>query len=489
MPMMAPPAHAATVTVRVKGFDYPSGLMSIGDRCGAAGYVAPSTLYRSGGQLGSHATGLGFGGSTSSESGVAAHVANPSSLTSISFWTNHPAGPDADSAADGHFFAALDPSAGDFSTFYYGYLPLDVGVSGWGQWSNLANYDIQWYFWNGASSSGPFHTDKNIAELANTLGNGSGARVGFEFGCNGRNYYMDNFRVATTSRTTVYDFEGVPTETYLSSYPRHHSDHLVQDLRKLRLTTGQGHWVAGDSWSRGDGNVGVGWFKGSARLFAKPHGRSTFRRVATRTFTTDEHAWFKIRPAKNTVYRVDTPGTSVFDTSTSKTFAVSVKRRVRMKVADTTLIRGNTIKVSGVVIPGVRGARVALQKKKATGGWTTIDRARTRARGKYVLKKGATSTGKWTLRVASASGKGNLGNNSPKVSVTVKPPPPQPEPYVPPDEEEVVNPVPDTHEQTDEPKPGRVMPRSVQSPTGCWILPGSGVSPTSLWTGVTQRRL
>ncbi|MBF4766774.1 hypothetical protein ISU10_03210 [Nocardioides agariphilus] len=455
VPLGAAPAQAATTNVVVDGFDYPSTLSYVYRDCDTTSFDGTTTaLYRAGGAIGTHATGLRFA-STIGEAGVQASVATPSALTEVSFETLHPSG--AAGSSPGSFYVSIDPDGTGFQSYYYANVNLNVNYDTWGAW-NLESFAFDWFYWDGVSSSAS-DVDTTIAQFATDHGNGSGARFGFLFGCDGRDYYMDNLRIGVGSTTTVYDFEGVPSATYLSTFGSHHSDMLVQDLRRLTLITGQRHWLAGDSWSFGDGVIGTGWFNGTARLFAKGYGQSSFRFMGSSDFTTEDHAWFEIRPRKNTVYRVDTPGTNTFEPSGSLTLKVSVKRRVSVRIADTTIFRGRSIKFSGVIKPRDAGVRVSAQHKTRSG-WQTIAKGITRTGGKYSLAPRAGSAGKWLVRVVVAGGKGNVGNKSRTATVTVKVPPPKPvkdvetPTYIQPE------PTPVPHEPTG-PKPGRVMVRQL----------------------------
>ena len=442
-------AQAATSTVTVNGFDYPGGLAPLTESCTSGTPPQPTALYRKGGKRGTHAIGLSFGGATGYESGVQAKVATPRSLTSISFATYHPLGPDADTAADGHFAAYYDPSGNNFANgYYFAYRGLDSTVTGWGTWSNLAAANLSWSYWNGASTSTGAYTG-TLKQLADSKGtNGSGAWVGFEFGCNGRDYYLDDFRITTGASTKIYDFEGIRTRAYLSTPPTHHSRRAVRDVTKVTLTQGQGHWLWGDALGYGDTVVAPAWLTGTASLYAKPYGASSFKKTRSGGYSDTTWATWVVRAKKNVKYQVRTSSSNQQEAAVSKTLSISVKRRIKARLADNVVRRGNTVKVTGQLFPGDRGVTVTLQRK-AGAKWKAMGKAKSGARGKYTVRAKATQIGKSKLRMLVGNAKGNLGNRSPAMNLTVKKPPPRPapEPQTP---AQVENPVPTTHIPSDE---------------------------------------
>jgi hypothetical protein len=472
VPLGAAPAEAATNTIVVPGFRYPASLDYATQDCGDTPYDGTRYAeYRRPGAIGTHASGLSFPGVTG-EAGVRTSISTPSALNELTFQTYHALGPT--DASPGSFYVIIDPSGSGFQTYYRADVNLNIGFAGWNKWT-LTSHAMRWWFWDGDSWVDPMLPNSSIASFASTHGNGSGAIVAYMFGCDGRDYYMDDFRIGVGSDTRVYDFEGVPSETYLSTYETHHSDHLMQDVRKLTLTTRQSHVVAGDSWSLGDSVTGEGWFSGPARLYQKKHGRSSFSLYKQKNFTTTTHAWFTIQPLKNTVYYIDTPGTGTFESSRSLTFAVSVKRRVQMHVADTTIYRGQQVKVNGHIMPRTRGVGVSVQRRTGTG-WRTIAKGLTRARGEYSFAPRIMEAGKWKLRVVAAGGKGNLGNKSPSIEVTAKVPPPKPPPPPPPDDDTVITPAGHDLEEPGDDIKGRRMVRQIVERLWGWNLGSSSDS-------------
>lgn len=270
---------------------------------------------------------------------------------------------------------------------------------------------------------------------------------------------MDNFRIQTSTQTTIYDFEGARSLAYLSTYPTHHSTTLSRSVTRVRLVHGQSHYLLGDAAGLSDTVLSTGWIPGTATLMAKKFGSSSFKTVSSLGFAADTYAQFKVRPAKRTVYQVRTRASSTYEAAASHQLVVDVQRRVKARAADDTIRKGQRIKVTGKLFPGDRGVKVVLQRK-VSGGWRAIGSNQSGKRGAYVVSARAGSVGKWTIRVLVPAAKGNLGTKSPKMVITVKKPPARPAPPPPSDPVVVYSPPPPPpHEPSDDIK-ARQLARS-----------------------------
>ncbi len=439
------PATAATVD----GFNYnDAGLRYLSESCSGV-LNGPSAnaaaLYRSGGDSGTHATGYDVTNSANLF-GAETYVSTPNTLQSISFATYHPQGPDADTNADGYFRAIYDePGTG----FWVGYRSLDVTQTGWGTWSNYATADLTWYSVPGTlqapGTPAPDDRAASIKTLPGVVGSGGGAYVGFGFGCNGRDFYADDFRVRTSTRNSVYDFEGIRSASYISSNPSHHSTHLHKGLTSLRLIEGQDHYLLAHSESLTDDVYTTrGYLTGSASLYAKSYGDSKWRRVGSEAYY-PEYGYFRIKPKRQTQYQIRTTPVAglqrdTWESSTSKTLTVSVERRMKARADSKKVRKGQAVHVTGRVFPKDKGVKVTLQRKVGNK-WKKIGKAKTKKKGKYSVSGRASSTGKWQVRVKVAKAKGNVGNVSPSIEIKVlkprKPAPVQPV--------SVQNDIPDVH--------------------------------------------
>lgn len=436
---LVPVGHAASPIV-VAGFGYPAGLVRVADACpggaapdgvdllywksGSDGFVAP---------LGTHATGRGFSGSSGGMAGFEVDVAKPRSLSSFTVATLHTAPETNGAGIDGYFLAAYDPSPNDFTAaYYFASVPLNATATDWQPWPNLAAVQLNWSYWDGATTQ-PGVFSGTVAQLATVAGtDGSGAKLAFELGCDGRDYFMDELRVTTATGTTTHDFEGARSRTYISATPSHHSDSLKRDIVRINLVYGQGHYLLGDATGIADGVLTDDFLAGTARLYRKPYGTSSYRWAGTKTYEPATYAHFRIEPGRQTRYQIRSLATATHEASTSRTLLVTVKRRVRVRAADTTIRRGQRIVLSGYILPRDRGVTVTFQRL-SDGRWRNVATTRTGSRGRYTVGVRATTLGKKKVRVKIATAKGNVGTVSPSVTIVVKrAPAPSTTPYVPP---------------------------------------------------------
>lgn len=414
----AVPASAATVD----GFNYAdAGLIYLGEAC-AGVYQNPTrdvdALYDTDSRTGTHSTGRDVA-DAANFFGVETFVGTPSTLQTISFATYHFGTPDVNTTADGYFRVRYDGDGGGFGNgFWVGYLPLDKSSTGWITWSNYATTPLEWFTSGGTSLPG---VTGSIATVASSEGNNGGAYVGFGFGCDGRDYLMDDFRVRTSTRNSVYDFEGPRTASYISSNPTHHSDELKRGITKFRMTNGQSHWLLGDAYGLGDEVLTAGYIDGTASLYAKEYGKSSYKKVSSKTFSSATYGSFEVSPARRTLYQIRTTPSadySGYESSTSATLTIEVERRVKARAESTKVRKGQRIQLKGQVFPKEKRVKVFLQRKVG-GKWRKIARTTTRKKGKYSVSARATSTGKWQVRIKVAKAKGNLGNVTSSLEIKV----------------------------------------------------------------------
>lgn len=479
------PADAATIAATtdvVDGFDYNADpdLDYYGESCaGGMPTMQPEGVSRMGGATGTHATGRGGAGMAENMYGAIGFVPDPENLTEFSFATLHESGPYNDNVTDGYLVAQVLFSPNDY---YYAYFARDVELSTWGWWNNQQTISFTWNrYLNGTIT--PSVATGTIQQRATSMGVSSYAWLGFMFGCDGREYYMDDFTLGTSTGGTTWDFEGAPSTTFLSTYASHehsvHNEHLRHDLHTITLRTGQKHYMAGDGYgfADGDGVTPEGWFKGNAALYLKRYRQNSFRQGAVNEFTTTEHAWFWVKPTKTTQYQMRAPGSSAYDSSASQVLTIKVKRGIRARVADRTLIRGQKIVVSGEIKPKDKGIKTTLQRKVGTS-WRKLAATRTGRGGKFTLRAKTASTGRWKVRVIVAAGKGNVSNKSNVKTITVKPPPPKPEPEPKPDPIVIIT-APADNDDVDQPGDD-LKPGNGRRPVGI-LLPTTSVLQVPGW--------
>lgn len=108
-----------------------------------------------------------------------------------------------------------------------------------------------------------------------------------------------------------------------------------------------------------------------------PYGDG-FSNVTTATTANSGNYSVSVKPARNTHYRVTATGAG---TPTSPVHRVSVRRRVGMRVSDSTPRRGQLVRFSGSIFPASVGKSVLVQRRSTTGRWVTIARTTAKAAG------------------------------------------------------------------------------------------------------------
>ncbi|MBM7520502.1 hypothetical protein [Nocardioides nitrophenolicus] len=447
----APPAIAASQTVVVAGYAFPAGLRYVAGGCTGTGTATPYAAYRAGSVLGDHAIGLAFGGHPGGMGGVSAWVSDPGDLLDAALATYHPSPLPGTPGVDGHITIAFDAFGNGFQTSWLVGRYDVSNLTGWHLGDDVADIATDWYW---SDDSTQEYAGWTLPEVAGDWGPGSGgAWLDFEFGCRGRDFFFDDLRLRTSAGTTTYDFEGVPSQAYISAAPTHHSAALERGITRLDLVKGQDHYLLADAKTPGDGVWSPGYVPGTATLWARPWGAPGFSPVASGGFGTDSYAQFHVQPDRQTEYQVRTSGDDTFEASASATLLVTVARQVNARAPATRVRQGQPIRVRGRIAPGDAGVRVSLQRKVGKH-WRTVDRARTRAGGRFALRVDANRVGRWTVRVSVAAAKGNGASVTPGTRIRVVPrPQPQPQPAPAP----VYVPVPVTHVPAEEPK-GTVPP-------------------------------
>ncbi|HEX3932979.1 MAG TPA: hypothetical protein VHW64_19995 [Nocardioides sp.] len=435
------PAQAADVPVTVHGHDLAgAGLYLAGGSCTT---WAPDPidafpnnvydLYKKPGTIGQRAIGWQFGasgGATGEGAGPLVLLNSPASLTNLRFSSYMDT---ADSGA-GNVIAFLAPD-GDFSDGYYaGALTLGANSAGWGTWNQVDNYPLTWSHWLGASWASGTVSD-TIQGLARSSGSGARAYVGPELGCHGDDWYVDDLRVATTSGTRTYDFEGARTESSFGGWRKLSSptDKFVWGLKHFVRNYGESDWVDGFAGYRNDeasvGKVGgFVYFGDRGSLYARTYGSKKFHKVSTKSFTAQYAAAFELKHLKkHTDYYFKYPGTVALSPSRSQTLSVDVRAEVRGHLLNKSVFKGARLTVSGQRLPGDAGVKVMVQRK-LKGHWRTIGSSRTHRHGKFRVGARAGSVGTWHLRLSVPKAKGNLGNQTGAFTVRIKrrpaPPPP-----------------------------------------------------------------
>ena len=134
------------------------------------------------------------------------------------------------------------------------------------------------------------------------------------------------------------------------------------------ITFGQKDALSGQL--KGTGNSGV-----KVELQEQPAPfSSSFKTVAGATATTDSagHFSFTVQPGLSTKYRaVAKAGPQVM----SPEMTLPVRFKVTLRLSDYTPSAGQRVRFSGRAAPANDGALVYIQRRTATGRWSTVSRA------------------------------------------------------------------------------------------------------------------
>jgi hypothetical protein len=471
--VLVAPATADTTTVLDGHDEIAAEMFVFRDRCSSSTSNPPQpTAYGiKSGSIGTHSLGWQYP-FTDYEVGALGWVPRPASLT---VFTGDMLVPDG--AGTGHTVAIYyDDTPGYTGGYWIGWRGLTWSTDEWATY-NSANGARDWFYYNENGALADQDSGLNIRDFAESRGgDGGGAWVGGLLGCDGERLFQDRLRLGRSGAVETFDFEGRSSRAHLEWST---DGRTVKDGR-LTLKYGQKVWMLGHMHGRDNT-----YFTGKGTMYAKAYGSSRYRPVATHGYDPRYYAAFRMAPKRETTYRFASGGNDIYDSGTSETITVKVRAAVRGKVQDKTLRQGQNLVVKGKLRPGNKGAKLRLERKVG-GHWKTLTLDRTGRGGKFTVSTRATQPGKWKVRVKVANGKGNLGNKTRPVKVTVKkrvPPPPlptdvdqgndDPDVYTPPVGDPLPQAPPDpTHH-------GRVAIRGIDSPItipSC-ILPGPYLVP------------
>lgn len=148
-------------------------------------------------------------------------------------------------------------------------------------------------------------------------------------------------------------------------------------------------------------------------------GGQSWTSIGQATTDHDGRAKLTIEPKRNARYRWKYAGTDLHLAGRSAGQAVDVRRAVTLSVADTTIRRGGTVKLSGRVTPGATGMQVTLYRYLGGGRKIVLTRTQVRADGTYAISRVLSATGTYQLGVTVPATGSNLAGVSVKRTVTV----------------------------------------------------------------------
>ncbi len=292
---------------------------------------------------------------------------------------------------------------------------------------NAATRTFQWrHFTDGTADQ-----DAGNATIASFVaahgGDGTGAWVGFVYGCDGNPFYLDALHTETTIATRTYDFEGFRTRSQIAHGTKAPATLTIVAGKRIALTAQLRRAVGGSA------------IAGPIKLQS--------RKLSAKTWSTSNHTLgsagnysFTARPLKSTAWRMTYAGTTANEASTSRVLKVLVRSYVAAHLVKTTVTKGHAFTVAGRVLPGRKG-RISLQRY-AGGTWRTIRTGYSNGQGRFSISATSKVVGRSYWRITVAPGGGNILGKSPWLKLKTvapstggsTPPPPSDPPPPPPDD-------------------------------------------------------
>lgn len=400
----APASAAAARRVDANHFAA-AGLQSVSQSCVDPG-ASPTTpprfrVARGPGRAPLGSRSIGWVAASGFGAGVMTHVASPSGMTVLSTSVFAPKGHASGQAV----ISYVQPGR---SGVWKGRSALGADSSkGWHA-VNAATRTFQWrHFTDGtADEDAPNATIPSF--VAAHGGDGSGAWVGFAYGCDGNPFFIDALHTETAAGARTYDFEGFRTRSRLVKGTRSPKAVEIIAGATIKLTAQLRRAIGGDA------------IAGPIKLQNRKLTETKWGTQNRKTGDGGNYS-FKTRPFKSTAWRVKYAGTTANQANTSPVLKVLVRPYVTAHLSKSTVTKGHVFGVSGRFLPS-RRARIALQKY-VSGHWKTIKKGVSNGEGRYSISTKATRVGKSYWRIWVAPGGGNISGKSPWLRLrTVAPP-------------------------------------------------------------------
>ncbi|MCW2794439.1 MAG: hypothetical protein JWO76_3537, partial [Nocardioides sp.] len=229
-------------------------------------------------------------------------------------------------------------------------------------------------------------------------GSGAGAEVGFLFGCNGKCFFVDDFRVSTGDAGRVYDLGGYRSRTTLFTHSKARSKMTLNAGQRVKVTAK----VRSVTGSRA--------LTGKALVQSRPRTGKKWTVLDKRRVGRTGNITFKAAPRVSSVYRVVYAGVGKYEGSASPKLTILVRKRVNAGLVDRTVTRGHSFTATGKVAPS-RASKITLERY-LKGAWRVVKRGSTDGQGHFRISAVAKSLGASYWRVSARSGGGTLGAHS-----------------------------------------------------------------------------
>lgn len=425
--LTAAPAHAATSTTRIDGNHFAAGHLRVRSQSCAGPGTTPATppklrITKGPGRspMGSRSVGWvpavdGFG------VGVMAHVDSPSRMTVLSTSVYAPEGHTSGQAVIDY----VEPGRAGVWKGWSGLGP--DSATGWHA-VDAASTVYQWRHFIDGSADGNTGNATISGFAAAHGGDGTGAWVGFVFGCDGNPFYLDALHTETPKATRTYNLEGFRTRSSIAHGKQAPARLSIVAGKSISLTAQLRRAVSGTAIS------------GPIKLQSRPLSGKKWFTIDHKLGSSGSYA-FKARPFKSIALRMTYAGTAANQASTSHVLKVLVRSYVAAHLVRTTVTRGHAFTVAGRVLPGRKG-RIALQRF-AGGHWKTVRTGSSNGQGRFSISATSGSVGRSYWRVTVAPGGNNILGKSPWLKLTTvappsgggsTPPPPSDPPPPPPDD-------------------------------------------------------
>ncbi|HWU22272.1 MAG TPA: hypothetical protein VN088_12150 [Nocardioides sp.] len=268
-------------------------------------------------------------------------------------------------------------------------------------WTTVSAPPSTTFSWQLYDISQPLWSPVGAAELRTVPGfdaahgTSSDYFAGFVFGCDlgpDQKYHFDDFQIGASGAVTTYNFDKVRQTIPMGTAP-------------APITAGGSATIRSTSQFT------------DLVLQQRPYGSSawsTVRSVAAVNGTFSA----KVAPLKQTSYRWETPAASCCLESFSPAVTVKVHTAVTIRLADSTIRKGQSLVASGVTKPHKPGVAVSLWRKTATGA-SLLASSKVHSDGTYRISYRVPSKGTWKVFVKVAAASGNLAGQSAVRSATV----------------------------------------------------------------------